>query len=358
MRARLFSWFFGVVGLIACTDCRTAPAPSGDVQRKVHRDCVDEPAAPAPLPAGAWTTLVTAGEPEARHENSAVILANELYLVGGRGQRGVNVLELETLVWRRGAAPPVEMHHFQAVVHEGRILVIGALTGKFPAEPPLPIVYIYDPARDRWSEGASIPEARRRGAAGVAFHDGRFFVAGGLTRGHNGGFVPWLDAFDPKTGTWEALPDAPRPRDHFAAAVLAGKLYLAGGRTTSHETGQAMDLTIAEVDVFDLASGSWSTLPPSARLPTPRAGTAAVVIDGELVVLGGESTAQKPAHAEVEAFSPPTGLWHALSPLGQGRHGTSAGLHDGRVVIGAGSGNRGGGPELTSVEAWAPSRRP
>jgi N-acetylneuraminic acid mutarotase len=300
--------------------------------------------------------LTPTGEPEARHENSATSIGSKLYVLGGRGERGVDILDLATGAWSKGAAPPIELHHFQAVTHEGVVMVIGALTGKFPAEPPVPVVYIYDPAADEWREGASIPEARRRGAAGVAFYEGRFFVAGGLTRGHNGGFVPWLDAFDPATGAWETLADAPRPRDHFAAAIIRGKLYLAGGRTTSHATGQALDLTISEVDVYDLAAGTWATLPPASNIPTPRAGTAAVVLGDDIVVLGGESTAQKAAHAEVEALHIATGTWTPLASLAQGRHGTGAAIYMDRIHIAAGSGNRGGGPELTSVEAWTPDK--
>lgn len=42
--------------------------------------------------------------------------------------------------------------------------------------------------------------------------------------------------------------------------------------------------------------------------------------------------------------------WEKLSPLQQGRHGTGAVVVDGKIYIVAGSGNRGGGPELNSIE--------
>lgn len=282
--------------------------------------------------------------PTARHENAFVALDGRLYLLGGRGDRPLEIFDPATGTWTRGATPPLELHHVQAIAHDGRLWLLGALTGAFPAEPPVPAVWIYDPAADAWAEGASIPEHRRRGASGVAVHDGVFYLVGGLTGGHNGGYVAWLDAFDPASGQWRELADAPRPRDHFHAAVLDGRLYAAGGRTSSHATGEGMSLTVTAVDVYDIAAGTWSTL--DDPLPTARSGNATVAYDGRIFVLGGESEAQTPAHDEVEAWNPALARWEHLPSLPTGRHGTQATLHADALHIAAGSGDRGGGPEL------------
>src|SRR5690606_18800591 len=226
-------------------------------------------------PAGLAWSPVAAGEgaPTARHENAFVAVDGRLYLLGGRDQRPLDIFDPATGRWQRGAAPPLEIHHFQAVAHEGRLYVLGAFTGGFPDEQPLTHVLVYDPATDRWSQGAEVPAQRRRGAAGVVSHGGRIYLVGGNTRGHMSGFVPWLDAFDPATGQWEPLADAPHARDHFHAAVLDGRLYAAGGRRTSHDTGDTLSLTIPHVDVYDFAAARWTTL--DAPLPTPRAGAGA-----------------------------------------------------------------------------------
>ena len=84
----------------------------------------------------------------------------------------------------------------------------------------------------------------------------------------------------------------------------------------------------------------WSTLPPTGHIPTPRAGAGAVVLDGRLVVLGGES-AQPLAHDAVESLDPATGRWTALKPLAMGRHATQAVLHEGRIYLASGSRTRG-----------------
>ena len=164
-----------------------------------------------------------------------------------------------------------------------------------------------------------------------------------------GGFVPWLDCWDPASNTWEVLPDAPHPRDHFQAVVIDGKIYSAGGRMTSKETDQVFSQTVPEVDVYDIERGTWSTL--SKPLPTPRAGTSSATVDGCLLVAGGESSSQKLAHREVEAYHPEKNSWYRWPDLQRGRHGSAIIVHEGHLYTCSGSGNRGGRPELENIES-------
>ena len=304
---------------------------------------------------GQWRMLSAGEQPMLRHENGYVRVGNRFYLVGGRGMKPVEIFDPATGQWSTGATPPVEMHHFQAVEFDGKIYVVGAMTGGWPAEPPLPDVYIYDPATNRWSKGPAIPADRRRGGAGAVVHGGQIYLVGGIQNGHTDGHVAWVDAFDPRTGAWRRLPDAPRARDHFQVGVIDEKLYVAGGRLSSAVPGQGFSRTVPEVDVFDLRSGTWSTLPSTANLPTPRAGSTTAVLDGHLVVLGGESGTQQPAHAEVEALDPRTGRWIALAPMIQGRHGSQVVVYDGKLYIAAGSRTR-GASEINSHEVYTPRR--
>jgi hypothetical protein len=277
-----------------------------------------------------------------------VACGDELVLLGGRRVQPVDVLDPATLTWRAASRPPLEIHHFQPVVWGGKIYLPGAMTGRFPGEVGLDHVPVYDVATDAWTRGPAVPEDRRRGASGAVVVGDDLFVVGGIVDGHRGGYVAWLDRVHLPTGEWTRLADAPHARDHFQAAVIDGKLYAAGGRTTSQATGQTFELTVAPVDVYDLAKGEWRTL--AEPLPTPRAGNATLAHGGRLVVVGGESGTQRVAHAEVEAYDPSTREWTAWPALQRGRHGTGVAWWGGRLWIASGSGNRGGGPELTSVE--------
>jgi hypothetical protein len=297
-----------------------------------------------------WEAVVTEGAPLARHECAFVEAAGKLYLMGGRGEKPVNVYDPATNRWSDAAQPPIEIHHFQPVELGGKIYVLGALTGKYPHETPIEHVLIFDPAANAWSQGPAIPARRRRGAAGVVVYLRKIYMVAGIRDGHWDGHVAWLDAFDPHTGEWTELADAPRPRDHFQAVTIDGKMYVAGGRRSSAKTQETFNLSVGEVDIYDFASGKWAT--SGAKIPTERAGTFSTAWKGRVLVLGGESGAQQQAHAQVEAFDPKTGRWESLPPLLQGRHGTGVAVAQGKLWVAAGSANRGGGPELTTLESW------
>lgn len=297
-----------------------------------------------------WTTVTSKNEPTARHENAFTEVDGKFYLLGGRGERPVDIYDPQTQEWSQGQAPPVEMNHFQAVSFDGKVYVMGALTGGFPDEDPIPNIYIYDPQTDEWTEGPEIPEGRRRGAAGAFAYNDKLYLVCGIQNGHTDGYVSWLDEYDPATDTWTSLPDAPHQRDHVQAVVADNKIYVAGGRTTSNATGQTLELTVPEVDVYDFDSGAWTTL--ENDIPTMRAGTTSVHLGDHVIVIGGESGAMEPSHHHVEALNINTGTWDSLPSLNQGRHGTQAFVYEGKIYIAAGSGNRGGGPELTSMEVY------
>ena len=157
--------------------------------------------------------------PEGRHEAAYVQAGDKFYLIGGRENgSNVNCYDPKTNIWTTGAKPPILLHHFQALEHQGLIYVIGAMTGNFPAEPPIENLFIYDPVADKWHKGPAIPEDRRRGSAGVVKYKEKIYIASGIRNGHIDGWVPWLDEYDPRTNIWRTLPDAPRSRDHFHAA--------------------------------------------------------------------------------------------------------------------------------------------
>jgi N-acetylneuraminic acid mutarotase len=290
-----------------------------------------------------------------RHEHGYVQVGDRFYLLGGRRIQPVDIFDPATGTWTKGAAPPIEIHHFQAVAFDNKIYLLGAMTGRFPVEPPLSNVYIYDPAANAWTVGPEVPADRRRGGAGAVLHNGEIILIAGITNGHSDGHVTWVDAFNPRTGQWRRLPDAPRARDHFHAAIINNKIYVAAGRRSSYATGQTFELTVPEVDVFDLGTNQWSTLPTSGNLPTQRAGAAVAVVAGRLLVMGGES-AQALAHADVESLDPATGQWTALAPLSMGRHATQAILHDGRLYLASGSRTR-GATEVDTQEIYRPILR-
>lgn len=298
----------------------------------------------------AWETVKTETSCTNRHENALAAAEDKLILLGGRGIKPVESFDLKTKKWSQLAESPLEMHHFQAVTFNNEVWVLGAFTGGYPHETPIPDIHIFNPAKNEWRVGPQIPADRRRGAAGVFVYKGKIYIVCGIQDGHWDGHVAWMDEYDPKKNQWKKLPDAPHVRDHVQAVVVDDKIIVAGGRRSTARIGQVLNTTEAAVDVYDFKTGKWTTLPESSNLPTLRAGNASVVVDNKVIVIGGESGEQVPAHNEVEALNVKDMKWETLSPLNQGRHGTGAVVVNGKIYIVAGSGNRGGGPELNTIE--------
>ena len=71
--------------------------------------------------------------------------------------------------------------------------------------------------------------------------------------------------------------------------------------------------------------------------------------NNEVVVGGGESK-QKQAHSEVEAYNPTKNKWRSWPKLVTGRHGSGFAVIGDYVYTASGCSNRGGSPELTSLE--------
>ncbi|UBM60622.1 galactose oxidase [Marinilongibacter aquaticus] len=294
-----------------------------------------------------WHDVETKNESTARSENSMVAVKGKLYLFGGRGMKPMEVYDPKTGLWEKRGELPLEIHHFQAVNYNNEIYVLGALSGPFPHETPIPNIYIYNPKKDEWRKGPEIP--RKRGAAGCFVYKGKIYMVNGIQDGHWDGHVNWFDSYDPKTGEWEILPDSPHARDHINVAVAKDMLVVAGGRKSQHRTNEVFTLVVPYTDVFNFKKQKWHTA-EGQIIPTMRAGNAVAVLGDKVLFMGGEGPDQEAAHDEVEAFDVKSMTWSSLPKLNHGRHGMSATQIGSTVYISSGVAKRGGSPEQNSME--------
>ena len=283
---------------------------------------------------------------QGRHENGYVQVGDKFYAIGGReNNSNVNIYDPATDIWTVGADAPVSLHHFQAVVVDNTIWVVGAFSGGFPNESNATNIYIYDPDEDAWYEGPEIPASRRRGSGGVGFYNGKIYWAGGITNGHVNGWVPWLDSYNPSNGVWSILPNATRARDHFQATVANNNLYLVGGRRTS-QGGNTFTPVEQMIDVFDFNTQSWDTL--TNQLPTGRAGASIALLGNEIFAIGGEIGGSSTALTTTQALNLTTNNWRSVASLNTGRHGTQAIVNNGGIYTAGGSPQQ--GEATTQVE--------
>ncbi|WP_159086037.1 Kelch repeat-containing protein [Flavobacterium faecale] len=298
-----------------------------------------------------WQEVIATdgSKPVARHEAAFVGIKDKMYLLGGRGIRPVSIFDTQTKKWTLGAKTPIELHHFQPVVYQDKVYIIGALTGQYPAEVPVPVIYIYNSTTNTWSTGDTIPPARLRGSTGNVIQNGIVYLSCGITNGHIDGHQKEMDSYNIKTSEWKVLPDAPRSRDHFQAVVAKNKIYVLGGRL-SQAPQKTFSETIAEVDVFDIKKNTWETI--KNPIPNQRAGTFATFFNNKILVIGGESIRQNQAHHEIDALDIDTNTWSVYPHLITGRHGTGVVTYKNQLYIASGCGNRGGSPELQTMEKY------
>lgn len=170
-------------------------------------------------------------------------------------------------IWQRETAMPGPKASFQLVALDGLLYAIGGEDGTDG-------VFVFDPAARSWSIIGAPEEITRRGAAAVAF-GGKIYFIGGVDEGVVTGRV---DIFDPAAESWTIGPALPEPRAGHAAAVLDGRIHIAGGRSESLST------TLSSHLALDPVAGRWVEELP---LESPRTDAAMVAINGELMVIGG-----------------------------------------------------------------------
>jgi N-acetylneuraminic acid mutarotase len=310
------SWDF-----LRVLDAPTSPSEGG------------EPPPPPPPAEGTWATL--AAQPRNYESVAYVELDGYLYAAGG-GCQGASCggyhrrYDPQTNTWTSRTPLPANIGHLQAVATGGLIYYIGGITEADDLD--VDTVYIYNPVTNTFSTGTPMPAGRSRGSSGVAVHNGKIYVAGGLQGTHETGTsTAMFDVYDPGTNAWTTLPNLPVVRDHVQAVVIGTKLYLVGGRNTP----AGMDALVARVDVYDLVAGSWSTLPASANLPTLRAGAGTVAVGNEVVILGGETASGVPG--AVEALNVTSQTWRTLAPMDLPRHGMQATTCANGIYVAGGS---------------------
>lgn len=262
-------------------------------------------------------------------ETAVVALGTDVYVIGGFMGFSVvdQVLVFDTVgrTWRQAAPLPIAVHHANAATVNGKIYVVGALQGTGFA--PIGDVYEYDPAEDEWTPKTSMPAGAERGSSFVGVVDGIIYLAGGLQNGA----VDLVSAYDPVDDVW-THPLAPLPveRDHGVGAAVGGAFYAIGGRETS------ITALVARVDRYDPIENEWTDRAP---MITARGGTAAGVIDGRVIVVGGEGNAavSSGVFAEAEAYDPVADRWESLTPMTTPRHGMGAAAVDGALYVPGGA---------------------
>jgi Kelch motif protein len=219
------------------------------------------------------TWIMRRPKPTERKDEVAAVVPNDagqsiLYLIGGSEPFGKSLATVEaynpaTDRWSRKQDMPIALSGSNgAGVIGGKIYVAGGHK-RVAWGPTVYLLFVYDPARNTWTQKRGMPVHGAEGVAGVIGDQLYVAMPDPDRAGHT-----YFFRYNPATNKWTTLPS---PGDRYGmGAVLYGKFYLFGTQT----------------EAYDPATNAWTRKAPQPPIPDPgvSAGGAAAAAAGKLYV--------------------------------------------------------------------------
>ncbi len=265
-----------------------------------------------------------------------------IWIFGGMGSNRALVANHEGYdpiidSWKSGDDLPVPVQHAMAVTWQGNPIVLGGW--RTAGAQKVASDQVWRVVNSHWVE---LPHMLQpRAAASAAVVGGRIIVAGGVDS--NGALLNTVEVFD--GNSWTLGTPIPTPRQMLAAASDGKVVYTVGGTNGTTE--------LATVEAYDPAAKSWTRLPD---LPQPRGDLGVAIADRRLVAVGGQSAGQ--VLKSVSVLDLTTNTWAGLPDMATARHGMAVDAVGQAVYSIGGSSDVGDGQATSSAEALQlPPRR-
>ncbi|MEM7587442.1 MAG: kelch repeat-containing protein [Acidobacteriota bacterium] len=222
-----------------------------------------------------------------RANHASVLIAGALVSCGGRTQVGLTrarvssceTLDFESGIFRELPALPEALRTLGMAELDGVLYAIGGLTN--PRGFSKSTFRLRQGSESAWERLAELPVPRQGEIVAVA---GKLWAIGG----YNGSAMRSVLVFNPGTGRWEQREDLPYALSAFSAVADGDSIYLFG----DYEQMSA-------VHRYTTPTGRFERLELEI---TPRRHSAAVVIAGRALVIGGNQQSSGPATTLIEAF--------------------------------------------------------
>ncbi len=242
-----------------------------------------------------------------RSEMRAVVIDDKFYVVGGFSTTGQQLSSGEVYdpvadTWTPIAPAPRGLDHHMMAAYNGKLYVL-----KYAD------IYVYDPAANSWS---SQPDN-----SGMTRGDGTAVTLGPFIYVIGGGPLP-IQRWQPDTDVWETLAPLQTSRGHVHAVVLDGKIWVLAGRSGNS--------AFRTVEIYDPATNTFS---PGPAMDSVRSGHAAEVVNGKIVVAGGEVPGPNRLARTAEVFDPATEQWSFLPDPTVTVHGVASASWNGRFYL-------------------------
>jgi N-acetylneuraminic acid mutarotase len=263
-----------------------------------------------------------------RQEHSTAALDRNVYIFGGFQQsptgatsltKTVEVYNVDNNTWSTAAPLPTAMHHLNVATVNGKIYVLGGITGVAGWQ-SVPNAYRYDPVANTWTALPAMPAGTGRGSAVVGVRGQNIYLAGGIQSrpGASRKAVTTVSSYDTISGNWSEVPPLPEARDHAGGMFIGEQFYVVGGRVALPTNFRGT------VYAHNLHSDVWIQ---RSKMPTARGGIAAAAIGTKIYTFGGEGNPQSGTRGvfpDIESFDVSANVWEKETRMRTPRHGMAA----------------------------------
>jgi N-acetylneuraminic acid mutarotase len=185
-----------------------------------------------------------------------------------------------------------------------------------------------------WSQRAPLSEPLSELA--FAEVNGKIYLLGGYPASRI--TARTVQVYDIASNSWSIGPQLPQPNNHGMAVGANGKVYLIGGQPTDLSEGPYVD-TVYELDP---GRGTWVE---KARMPTARSSGVAIVHDGRIYVAGG----RPPRGSDFAVYDTRSDSWQVLPNLPSQRNHLTGAAINGRIHVVGGRLGQGLSNQMTTV---------
>jgi N-acetylneuraminic acid mutarotase len=302
-----------------------------------------------------WQTLQTVGtnEPPAVAEAQSVVADGELFVFGGydvttpdyQPTNAAETFNPNTNTWSAIAPMPAPETHMGVATDRTYIYIAGGYT----FDPVTTYqtfattnVFQYDIATNTWANYVPLPQAR--GAGALVYLDGQLHFMDGVNVSRTGQIDHWVLNPSDSNPQWTESTPMQETSNHTAAVVLNGKIVVVGGQATKDD-----NTTIAKVWEWDPSNpAQWTAL---ASMPYAASHAVVDVYDNRIIVAGGTTNGDVPLNSVI-VYDPDTNSWSDQTNLpDNGRLAAVGGVIGNQIIVALGFGN--GGLQNQTWEAIA-----
>ncbi|ESP90629.1 MULTISPECIES: Kelch repeat-containing protein [Pseudoalteromonas] len=260
---------------------------------------------------------------------SCIVLSG---LASGSVWSSTKAVENSVNYWQQAPSLPVAFQEVYPAVFKERIITGGGFTPSqspsFFGLGPTKDVYILNPPTGQWQKAPSLPEPRHH--LGMVSNRHYVYGIGGYAGPKSNAWQIKKSVFrlDGKFQAWRSGPTLPIPLAESVYANVGKYIHVIGGKTISSETGKNVDSNAHYVLVNN---AYWRKAKPAS---IKRNSAASAVVGDKIYVFGGRSASEGSKnlnHAEV--YDTKMDTWTTISPLPVASAGLSASVLDGKVIV-------------------------